>query len=133
VTRIAVCVVAVLLIGWLAVMERDTRRLERGVEISGRTRNAADAERALTAFRGARLLNPDTAPDMGRAFVYGGRGQRERAVAVTKDVIRREPDNLTAWGQLYVLSRGVDAADERRALAERRRLDPLTARPRRER
>jgi hypothetical protein len=49
-------------------------------------------------------------------------------VALVERVLRREPDNLTAWGQLYGLSIGVDPAAERRALAARARLDPLNAR-----
>jgi len=133
VTRVAVCLVAVLLIGWLAVMERDERALKRGVQASGRVTGAADAARAERALRDARMWNPDSAPDTGLAFLYQGTGRREEAVKLVDDVLRREPDNLTAWGLLFTLSRGVDAADERRALAERRRLDPLRARPRRER
>lgn len=132
-TRVAVCIVAALLIGWLAVMERDERALARGVETSGRVRGAGDAARAEAAFRDARLLNPDSAPDLGQAILYQGAGRREAATAIVGDVLRREPDNLSAWGLLFTLSRGVDAADERRALAARRRLDPLSARPPRER
>jgi hypothetical protein len=127
--RVVVAVVAVLLIGWLAVMERDERLLERGVAISGRSKGPQDAARAEQAFRDARLLNPDSAPDMGRAFVYVGTGRRKQAVGTVEDVLRREPDNLTAWGLLFRVSRGVDPANERRALAQRRRLDPLSSRP----
>lgn len=130
-TRVAVCVAAVLLIGWLAVMERDAHALKRGVAISGRVRGATDTVRAEQAFRDARKWNPDSAPDSGLAFLYQGAGRREDAVKIVDDVLRREPDNLTAWGLLFTLSRGVDAADERRALAARQRLDPLRARPRR--
>jgi hypothetical protein len=133
VTRVAVCVAAVLVIGWLGVMERDERALKRGVEASGRVSGAADLARAEQAFEDARLLNPDTTPDVGLAFLYQGAGRRQDAADVVDDVLRREPDNLSAWGLLFTLSRGADAADERRALAARRRLDPLRARPRRER
>ncbi len=72
-------------------MERDARQLERGVELSGRRRNAADAERAHAACRGARLLNPDTAPDVGRRVLYGGAGQRERAVACSRTCCGASP------------------------------------------
>ena len=126
--RAVVAVAAVLALAWLAVMERDTWLLDRGVRTAGRVHDAADAQRALADFRGARLLNPDSAPDMGRAVVYRGTGRREDAVALVEQVLRREPDNLTAWGQLYGLSIGVDPAAERRALAARARLDPLNAR-----
>jgi hypothetical protein len=129
--RGAVAVVAIVVLGWLAVMERDERLFQRGVDISGRIRGAADAGRAESAFLRARLLNPDTSPEMGRAVLYLGRGRRERAVAVIEDVLRREPDNLAAWGQLYRLTQDADAAATRRALAAQRRLDPLNALPRR--
>ena len=53
--------------------------------------------------------------------------RRPAAAGVLEDVLRREPDNLTAWAVLYSVSRDYDAATARRALAARRRLDPLSA------
>jgi hypothetical protein len=47
-------------------------------------------------------------------------------VALLEDVLRREPDNLTAWRVLMLLS--PDAAG--RALAAQRRLDPVNVRRR---
>jgi predicted Zn-dependent protease len=128
--RVVVAVAAVLLIAWLAVMERDERLLQRGGQTAGHARSAQDAARAEQAFRDARLFNPDSTPDLGRAFIYIGTGRRKQAIGVVDDVLRREPDNLTAWGLLFSVSRGVDPAGERRALAQRRRLDPLSARAR---
>ena len=129
--RAAVAVVAVLAIGWLAVMARDTTLQDRGVALSGRLSEPGNAARAERAFRAARLLNPDTTPDVGRAFLYLARERRPEAKALLEDVLRREPDNLTAWGVLYNVSRGHDPATARRALAARARLDPLSARGRR--
>jgi hypothetical protein len=120
VTRVAVAVVAVLVIAWLGVMERDERLLQRGVKAS----SAGQAARAERAFRDARLLNPDSAPDVLRSFLYAGTDRREEAQALTEEVLRREPDNLTAW---VVLMR-VDPRSAQRALAARRRLDPVNAR-----
>ena len=78
------------------------------------------------------LLNPDTAPDVGpRAFLYFGTNRREQARTLIEDLLRREPDNLTAWALLFLGGESwVDPAAERRALAARRRLDPVSARPR---
>jgi predicted Zn-dependent protease len=129
--RAAVAVVAVLAIAWLAVMERDTTLQDRGVALSGRLSDPGNAARAERAFRDARLLNPDTTPDVGRAFLYLARERRPEAKALLEDVLRREPDNLTAWGVLYNVSRGHDPATARRTLAARARLDPLSARGRR--
>ncbi len=123
-TRAAVSVVAVLVIAWLGVMERDVRRQADGVEAAQqRDFGAADA-----AFRAARTLNPDTAPDVGRAFVYERTGRHAAAAAVLEDVVRREPDNLTAWGLLYTFTKDHDPATAARALAARRVLDPMFAR-----
>ena len=97
--RVAVGLVAVFALGWLAVMERNVRLEERGRQASGRLAVAGNEARAEAAFRDARFLNPDTAPDLGRAV-------------------------------LYLVTRGHAPATARRALAARRRLDPLSARQR---
>ena len=128
--RVVLGLVAVLVLGWLAVMERDTRLQERGIKASGRLGVAGNEARAEAAFRDARLLNPDTTPDLGRAVMYLARERRSEAADVLRDVLRREPDNLTAWSVLYGVTRGRDPATARQALAARRRLDPLAARRR---
>ena len=109
-------------------MERDAHLLARGIETSGRIEGRADFARADDAFRAARLLNPDTEPDIGRALLYKLGEQHERAEAVIEDVLRREPDNLTAWAVLFEFTRERDPATARRALAARARLDPVNAR-----
>jgi hypothetical protein len=124
VTRVAVIAVAVVAIAWLGVMERDTRRLARGVDAAQRHDIAvADAD-----FRAARTLNPDTAPDLNRSFLYERTARHAQAAAVLEDVLRREPDNLTAWGLLFAFTKNHDRATAERALAARRRLDPVSAR-----
>jgi predicted Zn-dependent protease len=124
VTRVAVAIVAVLVLGWLAVMEYDARLQARGVTAA----QARDFDRADGDFRGARRLNPDTAPDVNRAFLLQAAGRRDQAVALLEDVLRREPDNLNAWGVLFQFTRHHDPATAERARAARRRLDPLSAR-----
>ena len=119
VARACVAAIAVVVIAWLAVMERNEHLLKRGVE----TRSVDD-------FSRARVLNPDTSADVGRALVLQSRGEGREARRVLDSVLRREPENLRAWGLLYLISRDADPAAARRALAARRRLDPLGARPR---
>ena len=131
VARACVAAVAVVVLAWLFAMLLDDRALRRGVELSGRVESAADARRAEALLRDARRLNPDSAPDVGRAVLYQGRGRPQRAVALLEDVLEREPDNLGAWALLYQLTRTRDPATARRALAARARLDPFNARPRR--
>jgi len=128
VARIAVALLAVVVLAWLGVMERDARLQARGVEAAGRLGDPGGAERAHAAFRAARLLNPDTAPDVGRALVYQAQERPDAAIALLEDVVRREPDNPTAWSVLYAVARLADPPVARRALEARRRLDPLGAR-----
>jgi hypothetical protein len=123
--RIAVAVVAAAVLAWLGVMERDARLQARGIDALRGNRDLAAAESDL---RAARTLNPDTTPDINRALVHQARGDVRGAGAIIDDVLRREPDNLLAWGIRYVLARGTDPAAARRALAAQRRLDPLSAR-----
>lgn len=110
--RVGVAVVAVAALVWLGAMERSERLQAAGGE---------------AALRDARLLNPGTTPDVRRAFLYQGTGRPREAAALLEDVLRREPDNLDAWGLLSAFTRDRDPALARRALAERERLDPLGA------
>ena len=105
--RVAVIAVAVLVLGWLGLMERSVRL------------QASAREGSLQA---ASLLNPDTLPDVRRAFVLQREGRTREAARVLEDVLRREPDNLEAWGVLFAFTK------DERALEARRRLDPLGAR-----
>jgi hypothetical protein len=121
-----IAVTAVLALAWLGVMERDLRLEVRG---SGALRSKSDPAafaRAETDLRRANLLNPGTSADVSRALVRQARGHTHQSVALMKDVVRREPENVTAWRVLAVLS----PANARRSLAVQHRLDPVNA-PRR--
>jgi hypothetical protein len=127
VARVVVAVVSLLAIGWLAVLERDTRLYDRGIAAGGDAERIAGAE---SDFEKARLLSPDRTPDIGRALVYWTTGRTAEARALLEDVVRSEPDNLSAWTSLGWVNDGEDAALERRVRAEMRRLDPLSEDPR---
>jgi hypothetical protein len=122
--RAFVAVLALAAIGWLVVMERDVRLQASAIEAADR----GDHARAEVDLQGARLLNPDTLPDVQRAFLYEGNGRSAEATDLLEDVVRREPENLDAWGLLYAFTRERDPALARRAMEARRRLDPLAAR-----
>jgi hypothetical protein len=126
--RIAVAVVAACLIGWLVVMERDARLYERGIAAAGALDDPATTARAEADLRDARLLSPDRTPDVWRALVLGNTGRAERARALLEEVVRDEPDNLSAWTAIGWLNAGRNHALERRVAAEMKRLDPLTTR-----
>lgn len=120
VPRVVLALLAIVVIAWLGVLLRDQRLLKSGVEVT-------DVGRADRDLRRARLLNPDTAPDVSRALRWGIAGDRRKAIKIVDEVVRREPDNFYAWAGLRTLARGRDPAANRRAAAALRRLDPLGA------
>ena len=128
--RVAVAVVAVVAIAWLAVQERDVRLQARGTADAQHLDMPGNAVRAEDALLAARLLSPDTAPDVRRAFVLRATERQDQAIALLEDVVRREPDNLTAWGLIATFARDRDPAAVARAFTARARLDPLNARAR---
>jgi cytochrome c-type biogenesis protein CcmH/NrfG len=126
VARVGLAVVAVLVACWLAVMERNTRLEANSLQLVGQ----GHPVRAEKQLRDARLLNPDTAPDLRRALIYFTRQDAGPARAALDSVLRREPDNIEALTGMLALSSGHDQAETRRILEQLRRLDPLSA-PRR--
>ena len=122
--RAVVVAVAVVVLAWLGLTERSVRLQASGFDAAQR----GDLAAAEADFRAARLLNPDTLPDIQRVFVYERAGRSEAGGALLDDVLRREPDNLEAWALLYRLTRELDPASARRALDARARLDPFGAR-----
>ena len=124
IARVAVVVVAVVVIAWLGAMESNARQLARADD-AARARNYMAA---IGHLRDADRLSADTTADVRRAFVLQGAKRGAEARALLEDVVRREPDNLTAWGLLLTFSRATDPAAAARAQAQLRRLDPLRAR-----
>jgi hypothetical protein len=129
VARVVVAVLAVMVVAWLAIMERDWHLMGSGARSAQHALDPRAFARADAAFRGAELLNPSAQPRISRAILLDA-ARRPGAQALVEDVLRREPDNLTAWGVLYTIARGHDPAAVRRALAAQRRLDPVSARRR---
>jgi hypothetical protein len=121
--RLGVIVVAVVAIAWLVLMERDARLQARGLRhVQARQTAQADSD-----LRRAGFLNPDSTPDLSRALLLFGDGHTARAQALLESVVRREPQNVSAWGELLVVSRKSDPATARRATAVLTGLDPLDA------
>jgi uncharacterized membrane-anchored protein len=126
VARLAVVLVAIVVLAWLVVMERDARLQARGL---GHVR-ARQSAPAYNDLRRAGFLNPDSTPKLSRALILFGQGESRRAAALLEDVLRHEPKNISAWGELYVITKKGDPATARRATAALRRLDPLDAQSR---
>jgi hypothetical protein len=121
--RVAIAVTALIVLAWLGVMERDARLRAGGVAAAGQ----GAFERAEANLRAARLLNPDTMPDVDRALLYFGADRGTDGVALLQDVVRREPKNRTAWFLLYGFTRERDPEVAAHARSALRRLDPVTA------
>lgn len=119
--RVVVALMAVVVLAWLGVAERNWRVQSQALAESGQT----PISNAYRDFRRARFLNPDTAPDVLLGLLDSVHSQRARGIARLEDVVQREPENLFAWGQLYKIAHGRNAAVTRRALAALARLDPL--------
>ena len=123
-TRLCVAAAAVAVLAWLGVMERNLRLQEKGLAATAQQ----DFARADQHFRRAGLLNPDTTPELQRAYVHALRGRRDRAIATVQEVLRREPENRNAWGLLRGFVPDGESPIAKRARAELRRLSPLDAR-----
>ena len=121
--RVAVAAVAVVLLGWLGVMERDYRLF---VGVAG----APSTSRVDSDLRAARFLNPDSGPDLIRAVRVQSARDWRAAEGTIERVLRDEPDNLYAWNALAFVARGHDPLALRRAQAAARRLDPRPFGPR---
>jgi hypothetical protein len=128
--RLVLATLAALALAWLVVMQRDVRLQERGIAGLKHLQAPGAAAAVEADLRGARLLNPDTTPDLYRVLLYRAQGRPGRAIATAEAVVRGEPDNATAWRALLLVARGHDRVAARRAAAEVRRLDPINSRSR---
>jgi hypothetical protein len=122
--RVGVALAAVVALGWLAVQYRN-EQLRQSALTAASQRDVAAADDDL---RRSELLNPDATPEIERALITAGKGDLPGAIARLRSVVRREPDNLTAWGDLLVLANDAKRRDVAAvAAAEVKRLNPLTA------
>jgi hypothetical protein len=127
-SRVAVAVVALLLIGWFAVLARDsaigtdaTNRLHHHPDMS-----AARWDDSLDQLRRATFLNPGDDWTVRRA-AYLILRDRDEALRVAEDVVRRQPDFLESWVVIYNATREDDPVRAAQAARQIRRLAPATA------
>jgi hypothetical protein len=128
IARVALALVAVIVLAWLGVMLRDARLAAAGRDAVASNPSPAAAARADRLFRRARLLNPDTDPLLYRVLLAQGRGDDRVALRLALGVARREPDNFRAWSGVASAARGHDPRRVADADANMRRLNPLGAR-----
>ena len=127
-SRVAVTAVALLLIGWFAVLARDsalgngaTDRLHHHPDMS-----AAQWDHSLDQLRRATFLNPGDDWTVRRA-AYLILRDRDEALRLAEDVVRRQPDFLESWVVIYNATREDDPARAAQAASQIRRLAPTTA------
>jgi hypothetical protein len=127
--RIAIAVVALLVIAWSAVLWRDDRI---GSEASNRllmSEHLTDAEwaREVERLRDAELLDPSTKWPLARAQAYLLRGRPRDAARLTESVLEREPENVEAWIVLREATREIDPRRAAQVGEEILRLSPPPA------
>ncbi len=127
-SRAAVAVVALLLIGWFAVLARDTAI---GNDASGRLHHHPDMSQAswddsIDQLRRASLLNPGDDWTVRRA-AYLILRDRAEAVRLARQVVRRQPDYLEGWVVIFNATREDHPALAAKAVRQIRRLTPAAA------
>ena len=123
--RIALALVAVLAVAWLAVSYRDARLQARATDLADVPEAQLDAGTVREAddlLRRARFINPDRTLDFQRGVLMMRAGRFELAVDRLEGYLGEEPENREAWAFLWGASARTDPALARRALRRFREL-----------
>lgn len=123
--RVALVAVALAAVGFLGIGLRAAAPQAQGRELIGAELDGATYRRALSLFRDAQRLNPDTDPELLEAGLLLVAGEEPReAAAVIEGVVRREPENSKAWALLANATAEIDPRRAREARVELRRVKP---------
>jgi predicted Zn-dependent protease len=118
----------------LAVLWVHSARLETQAQsIAARPPQALskrDVDRAVRLFQSARAHNPDSRPIEREAGLLIRSGRARQGTALLRPVVKREPDDLTAWALIAIGARTFDPALTREATARADALNPLAAQAR---
>jgi hypothetical protein len=126
--RLALGVLVAAVLVWLGLGLRAARLEAEGAELAGRSPATASAERlaeARDAYRRAREFNPGSGPELREAGLANFSGRPRDALALLRDVVRREPDNFDAWLVMASVAAETDPELAARARARARELNPL--------
>jgi hypothetical protein len=123
--RLALAAMAVVALAYLAVGLRNVVLTDRAGELAAlpdpTPMQVDEAERLLER---ARLLDPDTRSLLLEGALLAAHGDQREGVALAERAVRREPDNVLAWGVLAEITRRVDPERSRAAAARRSELSP---------
>jgi len=126
--RALIAVVAILLIAWFVVLARNhaigTDASTRIVSDPGMS--AGEWRHVMDDFKRAHLLDPSSDWSLIQAQ-YELLRDNDAALRRAEGVLRREPENLSAWWVVLRATRGVDERRYREAAAAIHRLNPLPA------
>jgi Flp pilus assembly protein TadD len=84
-------------------------------------------DRALDLFQRGRANTPDTMPQLQQAGLLARLGREREALALVREVVRREPQNADGWVLLSVVARSTDPRLAATAAARARGLNPPVA------
>jgi tetratricopeptide (TPR) repeat protein len=137
IVRTALALVAVVVLGWLAVSYRDAHRQQQAEAIlrpqlarylstgEAPAGERAQLDRATDLIDGARLLNPDRTLDLVAGSLELLTGRTAAARRRFERFARAEPDNLQAWLALDIATARSDPRRAREALRRAAEVDPL--------
>jgi hypothetical protein len=126
--RAAIALVAILLIVWFVALGRN-HAIGTGAStriVSDPGMSAAEWRDAMNDFKRAHLLDPSSDWTLIQAQ-YELLRDKDAALRRAEGVLRREPENLSAWWVVLRATRGVDERRYREAAAAIHRLNPLPA------
>jgi predicted Zn-dependent protease len=110
---------------WLALGYRSTDLGEDGERLAERPgQTPAQVREAEDTLERARFLNPDTRPLLVEGLLLATHGRYDEGIDLLERGVRREPDNVVAWGVLAQATSRRDPARSREARAEIRTLSP---------
>lgn len=124
--RAAAFATALLVAAFFGLAVRQSTAVEAATQRIDGLRN--DTRTAALIDR-AGQLNPDSEVDILRARLAVAHGQLARARRILLAVVRREPDNVTAWRFIQFAISPIDPALGRRARREFDRLVPRVPDP----
>jgi predicted Zn-dependent protease len=126
--RIALTVLVVAVLAWVAIGLRNARLEADAAGLVGSSPATASPERlaeARDAYMRATELSADTGPEVRAAGIANFTGKPREALAILRGVVDREPDNFDAWLLIASAADKLDRALAARARARARSLNPL--------
>ena len=123
-TRIALLVVSLAAVAWLASAYPGTRAEEQAKAIRGDRLTQSQIDRSIALLRDAREARPDSEVVPKLAGLEITAGHPDRAAALLRPLVKTEPENLAAWTALAFALQESDPTGAQEAQARRRALAP---------